>query len=199
MYLGIKEGSSLFCLPNMSGFEVLGVVASASQLIRYTCEIIDYTRSVFAYMKGKSCQFQQHREHLEALVSAVEVIRQTPLLQTRLIRDHLAVLLGRTEILRTALRLYTTVDPPQKLFRVFWTALRAPTVAGQILKDLAILERDKSNLLLCITSSYGIVLHEIREKTNSGLVAVKDNMDPNGHRKASSLKILYSLFASKWH
>ena len=62
----------------MSSLEVIGLIASASQLIRYTGDIIDYTRSIFVFLKGSTRRFGQRREHLEALISAVEVIRQTP-------------------------------------------------------------------------------------------------------------------------
>lgn len=138
----------------MSGFEVIGVAASASQIIHYTAEIIDYIRSIFDFVTGTSCQFEQHREHLEALISTVNTIYQIPLLQTSLVRDHLEVLLGHTKTLGVVLRRYT-VDLPPKSFRRIWTALFIHKAEGHILRGLASLERDKSNLLLCITSSYG--------------------------------------------
>ncbi len=191
-YLDVERVPS-FCLLRMSGFEVIGVVASASQIIKYTAEIIDYIRSVFDFVTGTSCQFEQHREHLEALISTVKTIRQTPLLQTSLVRDHLEVLLRQSKTLGQVLRRYT-VNLPRKSFRRIWTALFVHKAEGQILRGLASLERDKSNLLLCLTSSYGIVLHEIKERIDSNLMASKDDMSANKQRGPGSLKILYTMF-----
>lgn len=191
-YLDVERVPS-FCLLRMSGFEVIGVVASASQIIKYTAEIIDYIRSVFDFVTGTSCQFEQHREHLEALILTVKTIRQTPLLQTSLVRDHLEVLLRQSKTLGQVLRRYT-VNLPRKSFRRIWTALFVHKAEGQILRGLASLERDKSNLLLCLTSSYGIVLHEIKERIDSNLMASKDDMSANKQRGPGSLKILYTMF-----
>ena len=173
----------------MSGIEVIGLVASASQLIRYTGDIIDYTRSIFIFLKGSTRRFGQHREHLEALILTVVVIRQTPSLQTQLIRHHLGVLLRRTENLRAVLRRYT-IGVPQKLLKRFRVALSAHKAQEQILDDLSALERDKSNLLLCITSSYGVTLEEIKRKTNSRLMAPKMNTGFSRDLKSSSSRIL---------
>ncbi len=173
----------------MSGFEVIGLIASASQLIRYTGEIIDYTRSIFIFLKGSTRRFSQHREHLEALILAVEAIRQTPLLQTQLIQHHLGVLLRRTENLRAVLRRYT-IDLPQKLLKRFRAALSAQKAQEQILKDLSALERDKSNLLLCITSSYGVTLEKIKRTMDSKLMAPKNDAGSGWDSKSSSSRIL---------
>lgn len=181
----------------MSGLEVIGIIASASQLVRYVLEIIDYTGNISTLVKGTSCPFQQHKEHLETLVTAVQTIRQTPLLQTRLIKSHLDSLLDRTEVLRSHLERYTVVVPRRSLSRI-WTALLAHKAEGQILKDLATLEREKSNLLLCITSSYGFILHEIKESTDSGLVATKDSMSKATQDSGLSIiPHIYTWFTAK--
>ena len=157
----------------MSGLEVIGVVASASQLVRYILEIIDYTRTIWAFIKGASCPFQQHREHLESLISVIGTIRQTPFLQTRTVQTHLKALLNRTETLCATLRRYST-DLTRSTIGKIWTALQAHKAEAQILKDLASLERHKSSLLLCITSSHGLVLHQLKAKMDSDLVIVKE-------------------------
>ncbi|KAL8789035.1 MAG: hypothetical protein Q9195_007001 [Heterodermia aff. obscurata] len=157
----------------MSGLEVIGVVASASQLMRYLFEIIDYTQSVRTFIRGASCPFQQHREHLESLISVVNSIRQAPLLQTSIIEKHLKALLNRSETLCATLRRYS-LDLARSPVNKFWTALQARRAEAQILKDLASLERQKSNLLLYITTSHGIVLHAMIEKRDLSLVINKD-------------------------
>ncbi|KAG6997464.1 hypothetical protein G7Y79_00040g076290 [Physcia stellaris] len=161
----------------MSGIEVIGVIASASQLVRYVLDIIDYTKTVSVLIKSSSCPFQHHRQHLENLVLAVETIRRTPILQTSLIETHLQTLLSRTASLRNTLKPFTRVARQTALGKI-WTAIQAHKAEGQILKDLNILERDKSNLVLCITSSYGNILHDIEERTNPDLVVTKNNMAP---------------------
>lgn len=177
----------------MSGPEVIGVVASASQLVQYVVEIIDYTVKVSQFFKRLPCPFQQHKDHLETLILTVSTIGQTPFLQTHLIKAHLEALLNRTEILCSTLRDYTTVIPQNSLSKI-WAALRAYRAEGQILRDLASLERDKSNLLLCLTSSYGIVLHNIKEQTMPTPAASRDTM-PFGREVAEkgTLKILTCL------
>ena len=163
----------------MSGLEVIGVVASASQLVRYILEIIDYTQTIWIFTKGASCPFQQHREHLESLISAIRTIRQTPSLQKPVIENHLKALLKITEPLCAALRRYST-DLPRSPVRKFLAALQAGKTEVQILKDLASLERQKSNLSLCISSLHGIALHQIKEKMDSGFVIVpKDTPEDN--------------------
>ena len=173
----------------MSGIEVIGLIASATQLIRYTGDIIDYTQSIFIFLKGSTRRFGQHREHLEALISAVEVIRQTPSLQTQLIRHLVEVLLRRTENIRAVLRRYT-IDFSQKLLKRFRTALSAHKAQEQILEDLCALRRDKSSLLLGITSSYGVTLEEIKRKTNSELMAPKIDAGSGWDSRPSSSRIL---------
>ena len=153
----------------MSGLEVIGVVASASQLVRYLLEIIDYTKRIWTLTKGVSCPFQQHRENLESLISAVETIRQTSFLQTHIIESHLKALLDRTQIVRATLRRYSS--DTRNSVRKIWAALTAHKAETQVLKDLASIERDKSNLLLHITSSYANVLYEIKVKMNSDAIA----------------------------
>ena len=162
----------------MSGIEVIGVIASASQLVRYVLDIIDYTKTLSVLIKSSSCPFQHHRQHLENLVSAVETIRRTPILQTNLIKTHLQTLLNRTASLHDTLKPFSRVSQQTALGKV-WTAIQAHKAEAHILKDLNILERDKSNLLLCITTSYGPILHGIQEKSNSDLVVVKDTMPEN--------------------
>ena len=155
----------------MSGFEVIGVIASASQLVHYVLEIIDYTRKR---------PFDEYSDHLEALVSAVKVVTRTPSLQTQPIKDFLDILLRRTEILKATLELYS-VNLSRKFYGKLWTALCAHRAESQILKDLATLERDKSNLLLCITSSNGAVLYGIQGRTTPNLC----DMDGETIRKVS--------------
>ena len=147
----------------MSGLEVIGVVASTSQLVRYILEIIDYTQTIWIFIKGASCPFQQYQEHLESLISAIRTIRQTPSLQKPVIEHHLKALLKRTETLCATLKRYST-DLPRSPVRKFWMAFKAGKTEVQILKDLDSLERQKSNLLLCISSLYGITLDQIKKK-----------------------------------
>lgn len=167
----------------MSGVEVIGIIASASQLVRYLLEIIDYTQTVSVLIKSASCLFQQHRQHLENLVSTVEDIRRIPCLQTSLIETHLETLLSRTASLRHTLKPFSRVSQQTALGKIC-TAIQARKAEGQILKDLNILERDKSNLILCITSSYGNILHGIQERTNPDLVVTKNNMSDKPTKEA---------------
>ena len=178
----------------MSGIEFIGAVASASQLARYTVNIITYAKDIIAFIKETSSQFQRHQETLESLISAVETIRQTPLLQTCSIRDHLALLSRRTEVLGVNLKRYTP-DSQTKLYRRVWTALLAHKVEAQILQGLTDLERDKSNLILCITSFYGIVLHDIRLRTNLDFETDRKNLEMNNSRKIGLLKTFTYMVA----
>ena len=172
-----------YYIREMSGIEVIGVIASASQLVRYVLDIIDYTKTVSVLIKCSSYPFQQHKQHLENLVSAVETIRQTPILQTSLIETHLQTLSRTAASLCDTLKPFSRVSQQTALGKI-WTAIQAHKAEGQILKDLNILERDKSNLLLCITSSYGPILHGIQERSNSNLVIVKDTMPQKAAKAA---------------
>ena len=48
-----------------------------------------------------------------------------------------------------------------------------------------------------VSSSYGIVLGEIKERTNSDLVAFQDDMSSRNHQNPGSLKILYIISHSE--
>ena len=165
----------------MSGIEVVGAIASSSQLVRYLIEIIEYTRSISNHIKESSCPFQQYRRNLESLLSTVTAIVNTPYLQTDSVRDHLDTLEARAKSLKTTLQRYPTALP-QKAVKRFWTALLAQRSEAQIVRDFTALERDKSNLLLCITTSFGGVLHDINKRTNSDLMATQNNI----HRKVTN-------------
>ena len=152
----------------MSGLEVIGVVASASQLVRYISEIIHYTQSIWTFIKGASCQFQQYTEDLESLISVVRIIRQTPSLQTHTIEHHLAALLNKTEALSATLRRYSG-NPIRSPVSKVLTALQAPKAEAQILKDLDSLERRTIGLLLCIE------VHKMGDKVGPDLVIAKES------------------------
>ncbi|KAI9707970.1 MAG: hypothetical protein M1820_004389 [Bogoriella megaspora] len=132
----------------MSGLEIVGTIASVSQIIS---QVLQISRSI-KELGQTVVEFQRHQDSLCIVISATQSIQKQPCLRTEYIDSYLQHLLIRLETLRTALRRYVTNLPKTPFQKIKW-ALRYSELRNSIEKQFTALETDKSTLLLCMFTS----------------------------------------------
>ncbi|KAL1630306.1 hypothetical protein SLS56_004978 [Neofusicoccum ribis] len=164
----------------MSGLEVLGAVASASQISFYVCNIVAAVQAIRRELREAPQRIQQRTKHLFFLLSIINSIQTNQLFHTSEVENHLKDIQERIYTLRLTLESNNKPLKDQSLRKV-WRALETLRVETQILKSFDALESEKSSLLLFITGAYGAKLHEVYE------LAVDIKMDPSSRRTTDTL------------
>ena len=133
---------------SMSGIEVVGLLASASQLVIYSIKITTSLSEICQRVQDAPLIVKQRSDQIKQLISTAEQIQQNRLLQTAHVLTHL------NETLEQAKTLSTTLERLAKAYscgsiRRCWKILIA-TKEKAILANFDRLEKEKSALVLSI-------------------------------------------------
>lgn len=131
----------------MSGLEVLGALAAATQLIQQGLKIV----ALYKKLRDSPEQIRQHALQIEQLIGITKLIEANGLLQTSLVAATLnQCVTEATELLRLLKH-----AAPRNGWSKLWKASKALLVVAQerqILDHVAQLDRGKCTLALCITA-----------------------------------------------
>ena len=133
----------------MSGIEVVGLVASASQLLVYSIKITTNLSEICQRVQDAPLIVKQRSDQIKQLISTAEFIQQNRHLQTAQVLIHLKETLEQAKTLSTTLERLEK-DYSRGSLRRCWKILIA-TKEKAILANFDRLEKEKSALVLSIS------------------------------------------------
>lgn len=134
----------------MTGVEILGLLASLSQLAAYTINITTSIAEIYHRVQDAPQRIQQHIQQISHLIDTARLIEKHRLLQTDSICAHVNSTLDQAiQVCRIVDKFKGDYDRRSSI-RKYWTALKG-TKEKEILASLKRLEQEKSALLLCIS------------------------------------------------
>ena len=166
---------------SMSGIEILGLVASASQLALYSIKITTCLAEICKRVQDAPVRIRQHSDQIRQLQSTVQLVQQNHLLQTAHVYAHINATLEQAKTLSAILE-QLTKDYSRGSIRKYWKILKASR-EKEILDIFDRLEKEKSALILCISViqmdqlGQGIVKMEMAEKEARQNSAVAEKGD----------------------
>ena len=134
---------------SMSGIEIVGLVASASQLISYSIKITTCLSEIYQRVQDAPMRIRQHSDQIRQLLSTAQLVEKHHLLQTAHVHAHINATLEQAKTLSATLE-QLTKDYTRGSIRRYWKILIA-TKEKEILANFDRLEKEKSALLLCIS------------------------------------------------
>lgn len=133
----------------MSGIEVLGVLAAASQVAEQGLKITGAIYDLYKKVRDAPESIRLQSVQVEQLIDIAKLIKKNPSLQTALVSSILNSCSNDANDLLDILRRVTPADEAYKPDKI-WRALAAVSKEKTIIAHLAKLERGKSALVLCI-------------------------------------------------
>ena len=157
----------------MSGLEVLGVLASASQLTDYCVMIIASLHNIYRLAHGKSNRYRRQLEQVQQLIETAQLVKATETFHTPSVENQL------DSILVEAKRILDGIvsESGRKSKTMYLKAVFNNYHEREMHKGFASLNDKKSTLTMCIVSTYGALLFEIRNGTVKGLPIVRKKVD----------------------
>jgi len=152
---------------------VIGVMASAGQLLAYSCVIGKSLKDFYERVKTAPDKYQSQANQVRQLVFTAELIRGTEALDTPLISSHLETILGVIRSLDATLKKALN-ESCSGSKRRYWTAIRSSKREEKISRGFAVLEESKSNLVLCILGTYGNVFVPALRTTLESVGRIED-------------------------
>ena len=133
----------------MSGVEVLGALAAASQLAEQGLKITGAIYDLYRKVRDAPESIRQQSVQVEQLIDIAKLIKKNPSLQTDPVSS---ILKSCSNEARDLLHILRGVTPAGGAYRPenIWRALAAVSKEKTIVAHLANLERGKSALALCI-------------------------------------------------
>ena len=144
----------------MSGAEIVGILASASQLAVYSIKITNSIYEIYRRFQDAPRRIQQHVEHVTQLADTAQLIEQHRSLQTINIDRQIRTTLKQAKTLSAILDQVTS-DYSNGSVRKYWKILKGKK-EKEILANLDQLEKDKSSLHLCISLVHTDLLGDIQ-------------------------------------
>ena len=160
----------------MSGLEVLGVLASASQLTDYCVMIIASLHDIYRLAHGKSNRYRRQLEQVQQLIETAQLVKATETFHTPSIENQLDSILVEARRLQRILDGIVS-ESGRKSKKVYLKAVFNNYHEREMHKGFASLNDKKSTLTLCIVSTYGAFLLEIRNGTAEELPIVRRKVD----------------------
>ena len=133
----------------MSGIELVGLLASASQLVIYSIKITTSLSEIYQRIQDAPLKIKQHSDQIKQLIDTSEFVRQHPLLQTDQVHIHINATLEQAKCLSTVLE-QLSKDYTRGSIRRYWKILTA-NKEKEILANFDRLEKEKSALVLSIS------------------------------------------------
>ncbi|KAL1626240.1 hypothetical protein SLS54_003075 [Diplodia seriata] len=146
----------------MSGLEVFGAAASASQASVYIFEIISLIQSIREELRGAPRRIQSQIEHLDFLHFVVKLFEAHDLHRNNQVQNCLTRLRENITHLQKTLN-HNLIYIKKRSLKRYWKAFKARKADNEILKQFSIIESDKSNLVLYLTGTLGIDIRRMAE------------------------------------
>ena len=134
---------------SMSGIEIVGLLASAGQLLSYSFKITRSLNEIYQRVQDAPKRISQLSIQIKQLINTTQLIQERQVLQTALVLTHINATLVQAESLCTILE-QLTEDYSRGSIRRYWKILTA-TKEKEILANFDRLEKEKSALHLCIS------------------------------------------------
>ena len=141
----IREGDQ----GSMSGIEIVGLLASASQLALYSIKITTCLSEICQQVQEAPLRIKQHSDQIKQLVSTAQLVERHHLLQTVQVHAHIEATLKQAKTLSATLE-QLTKDYSRGTIRRYWKILKGAK-EKEILANFDRLEKEKTALLLCIS------------------------------------------------
>lgn len=150
--------------------EVIGALASCSQLCSYISRAISRIRTALDDLKEAPQQILQRIENLKSLGVILDSIQRNRILHTSCIKDHLEQI--RADIILLQGLLFESSDRVRrKSLRSFWYCLYVkPRVEDRINVAFTALEIAKSNLQLFILNDFGEAFSDLVQREPSAIM-----------------------------
>jgi len=145
----------------MSGIEVLGAAAAASQLFGYILDIAEALFELRDHIKHAPARLQSYVEQLESLAATIQYIQENQNLLNPVVETPIKAISQKVNSLNQLLRksLSKVSQPPLKRYiRIFVEK----KIERRIKEGFAALEGDKVNLVLCMAGLNRRALEEFR-------------------------------------
>jgi hypothetical protein len=133
----------------ITGIDVLGAAAAATQLFETTFNLVAGISELRDRMKDAPTRIQNFRDELDSLTNTIVRIGNNPKLQTPHLKVIITAIGLKVDTLNSLLSKLSTgpnLPPVKKLVRV----LKLKQTEARILQNFADLERDKTSLILTV-------------------------------------------------
>lgn len=143
--------------------EVVGAIASISQLAQYTAELIICLRDISKNVRRSSDQFQNYQQRANEVQQIVSLIKGNQALQAQFLEEPIAALLATIQTILKDLKKKFVDDPSNqsRKWKNWAKAARIVQAESEISERFDELERHKSTLALAILESLGGYVHRI--------------------------------------
>jgi hypothetical protein len=168
----------------MSGFEIIGVISSITQLLDFGLKLTSLVTEVYSRVKEAPERIAIHTAQIRRLVDTARLIERSSELQKPIVDIHLTAILTEAKGLQCILERTVADYSKGSRKKRAWNAL----VGGEekrILNGFDRLEKEKSALILCInlihTESLGSICSKVGELNpkmdmiGQGVAALKKN------------------------
>ena len=146
----------------MSGVEVIGLLASVSQLAGHALNIYSSISEIYHKIQNAPRIIQEHAEHIKHLIKTAELINEHELLQTDCINSQIISTLNQARLLSATLDKVKRDYLRGRVVRRYWKIVKGDR-EKEILASLKQLDQERSALVLCISIAHTDLLGTIRE------------------------------------
>lgn len=133
----------------MAGIEVLGVLASISQLLEYGLKIANCISEAYGRIEGAQSRFQRYSSQLQQLTDLARLIQQNKDLHISVVHTQIISTVTQAKSLLYTIQTATTDYTQGSCNKRYWKATRG-SKETQISLGFQELEQEKSSLILCI-------------------------------------------------
>lgn len=134
--------------------EIVGGIASITQLLRYALSLITTISGIYRNIKGGPVLHHQRLRQLERLFCTVQTLNKSSALNKASIKEHLTAIIERIQDLRVLLERLAarqTGRPIKKYLKAF---IKEKREQNRILEVFIDLEKEKAALLLSIAETH---------------------------------------------
>ena len=149
----------------MSGVEILGVLASTTQLAAYSIKIALHLDEIHAAVTSTSAQIKRHLRQIKELIAIAVLIEEHESLWSTAIHRQLQSTLVEAQNLHELLEKLAERNSQNVIWR-YWSLLSG-IVEKTVLTCLDNLEKEKSTLCICIGTVHTGLLLSIRERVDT--------------------------------
>ncbi|OCL05643.1 hypothetical protein AOQ84DRAFT_94002 [Glonium stellatum] len=160
----------------MSGLEVLGILASASQLTEYCIMIITSVRDIYKLVRGRPNRYGRQLQQIEHLIETTKLVQATEYFHTPSVKKQLCNILEEAKGLQKILGRIVS-DSERKSKKYYLKAAFPSYHERAMVKGFASLHEKESTLVLCIVSTYGAFLLDIRNGTAEELPTIRKKVE----------------------
>lgn len=156
----------------MAGIEVIGAIASASQLIQYSTKLIRTLNDLYCNIDKSGNRYQQYKDQIEQLYHVASSLQNTKRPLPRIVITHIETLFCTARTIDKALKKTLGFGPSNK-WKKCVVAVKVLAMEETITRGFHDLERDKTCLILCIVGVQVQLLDEINTKLDGGNTRVE--------------------------